>query len=983
MMDSLANYAYDAFPRKSLVEKFIYKVCNQDFLTRQKLILQLAHMRNKHSNLNDSYVGLGELQDLKKDGPKIFSYGHSLRDSKFQSSLLILAAKLHDSYAVGVLLSLGFDPMVQDINGDTFLHHAIRDNFEDVVMEALKHGSAENLKCIENNKGETSLSLSQFCSLKIFALQEGVSEGHDWHYVVPKTAPKEFKNVREIVLEAAKRLSGMLNFASIAFKNDHEIVLEAVKKYGLALQYVPQALKKDRKFVLEAVKSDGLALEIVFEAVKPYGFALKYTSEKFQKDRKIVFEAVKRYAVALQYASEELKKDREIVFKAVKPFGLALQYASEELKKDREIVFEAVKRYGRALQYASEELKKDREIVFEAVKRYGRALQYASEELKNDCVIVLEAVKRDGHALEYASKELKKDYLIVLEAVKNNVWALEYASEELRNDGGIVNEILHSEAHVKAAKALRDELPGGYTFSVPPTQTQLLVASRLKEEGCPGLGNWSWTGSGKTMSAILSMAHLRCRTTVVICPLSVVLHWRRQIDAAFSGVFEVVVLEKLPSDGKVNWETEASPRVVIINYAKLSQQTSEDDMYSLLTEMNGSMDMIVLDEMHKVKLRNNHSSGHVEATGSGDEESAHGKEIDEQVGGSIETEMSKLTLSTHGRSEVLKQKNDIKMSKRRKVVLNFVSQARKANTKLRTLGLTATPVVNSLKEAISLLCIVSGKDFSHLNCPTYPTQDDLVAVHRELHIYGVGNWNGYWDNMGEGLVGVNEQIEQIEIDATLEYMDIQKRKPNTYRVESALARTKAKLGRIVKECLACKARNERVLIYTHTYGGGVLEILHRGLKDACLRVCTYIGDNAKRRESNKHEFIDGCYDVMIGSQVVATGVDGFQYGCHTMIINLLPMTNAEYTQLKGRLLRIGQGRSLNDLHSICLLLLGCCPGESFSKVLCYFANGNQAMSIRLTYFTNLCCVFTLPLLQPGNWGPELRPGPSSLVSRTC
>ena len=60
--------------------------------------------------------------------------------------------------------------------------------------------------------------------------------------------------------------------------------------------------------------------------------------------------------------------------------------------------------------------------------------------------------------------------------------------------------------------------------------------------------------------------------------------------------------------------------------------------------------------------------------------------------------------------------------------------------------------------------------------------------------------------------------------------------------------------------------------------------------------------------------------------------------------------------LVGRILR------LNDLHSVCLLLLGCCPGGSFSNVLCYFAKGNQALSIGLTCFTNLCCVFTLPLL---------------------
>jgi superfamily II DNA or RNA helicase len=465
-----------------------------------------------------------------------------------------------------------------------------------------------------------------------------------------------------------------------------------------------------------------------------------------------------------------------------------------------------------------------------------------------------------------------------------------------------------------AAKALGDNLPDGYTFTdndgadAPPTLMQLLVASRLKEEGCPGLGNWSDTGSGKTLSAVLSMAHLGCRTTVVICPLSVAKQWKVKIEAAFSGVFEVIVLKKLPSDGKVNWasETRTRPRVVIINYAKLSKSTSQNKMYKLLTQMNGSLDMIVLDELHMVKLRKNPSSGRVEAADSDDEESAHGKEIDEELGDSIEAE------------KALKLKDGY-LSRRREVVLNVVTRARKANKKIRTLGLTATPVVNNLKEAQSLLCIVSGKDFSHLNCPNKPTLDDVMAVHRELHIHGVRFLSEYVGAKPVEGLGANERI-----DATQEYMHMyneieksdkgatkQKRKRNgslrnPTRLESALARTKAKLGRVVEECLACKARKERVLVYTHNYGGGVLKTLLDGLKGAGLNVCTYTGANANKRDQYKTKFIAGKYDVMIGSQAVATGVDDLQEGCHTMIINLLPMTHAEYKQLRGRLLRIGQ-----------------------------------------------------------------------------
>ena len=63
-----------------------------------------------------------------------------------------------------------------------------------------------------------------------------------------------------------------------------------------------------------------------------------------------------------------------------------------------------------------------------------------------------------------------------------------------------------------------------------------------------------------------------------------------------------------------------------------------------------------------------------------------------------------------------------------------------------------------------------------------------------------------------------------------------------------------------------------------------------------------------------------------------------------------------YTFMMAKLLQ------LNDLHAICLLLLGCCPGGSFSNVLCYFAKGNQALSVGLTCITNLCAIFMLPLL---------------------
>lgn len=40
-------------------------------------------------------------------------------------------------------------------------------------------------------------------------------------------------------------------------------------------------------------------------------------------------------------------------------------------------------------------------------------------------------------------------------------------------------------------------------------------------------------------------------------------------------------------------------------------------------------------------------------------------------------------------------------------------------------------------------------------------------------------------------------------------------------------------------------------------------------------------------------------DVLIASQIIGTGVDGLQKVCRVLVVNLLPMTHAEWHQLRG------------------------------------------------------------------------------------
>ena len=86
--------------------------------------------------------------------------------------------------------------------------------------------------------------------------------------------------------------------------------------------------------------------------------------------------------------------------------------------------------------------------------------------------------------------------------------------------------------------------------------------------------------------------------------------------------------------------------------------------------------------------------------------------------------------------------------------------------------------------------------------------------------------------------------------------------------------------------------------------------LKEALEAGGITVATYTGlDTRDTRNQNKEAFLrvraDGP-DVLIGSQAIATGVDGLQDVCHTMVVNLLPMTHAGWKQLRGRLYRSGQ-----------------------------------------------------------------------------
>src|SRR4029077_16502509 len=74
-------------------------------------------------------------------------------------------------------------------------------------------------------------------------------------------------------------------------------------------------------------------------------------------------------------------------------------------------------------------------------------------------------------------------------------------------------------------------------------------------------------------------------------------------------------------------------------------------------------------------------------------------------------------------------------SKRRQLINYLLSETAKANTDIRVLAMSATPVINSLDEAVSLLEMVTGREYPDLD--TRPKISSALAVHEQLVIHGV------------------------------------------------------------------------------------------------------------------------------------------------------------------------------------------------------------------------------------------------------
>jgi len=221
-------------------------------------------------------------------------------------------------------------------------------------------------------------------------------------------------------------------------------------------------------------------------------------------------------------------------------------------------------------------------------------------------------------------------------------------------------------------------------------------------------------------------------------------------------------------------------------------------------------------------------------------------------------------------------------SKRRQLINYLLAQATKANAGLRVLAMSATPVINSLDEAVSLLEMTTGHEYPDLN--TRARVSNALAVHEQLVIHGLRYVPRYDIKLHERLLEIdgNDLAERLQAVG----------KGQVLSIETIL--TEAKLDTIVE------LAKPGTIVYSQ-FVDTIFPMIRDRLSHKGFSVAAFSGED----KSGLNEFIGRRADVLIGSSALGTGVDGLQYVCNRLIVNCLPWTSAGYDQLLGRVYRQG------------------------------------------------------------------------------
>jgi hypothetical protein len=238
-------------------------------------------------------------------------------------------------------------------------------------------------------------------------------------------------------------------------------------------------------------------------------------------------------------------------------------------------------------------------------------------------------------------------------------------------------------------------------------------------------------------------------------------------------------------------------------------------------------------------------------------------------------------------------RNEEEISLRRRNLDGLMTLARRKNPGVKVLGLSATPVVNNLKEGKSLLELLTGKVYDDI--ATRPTIPNAVTLYEKLSTISIRELPRYFADLDTHVV---DTIAPRPPATSIRHL-----KSNPLAIEKVL--TDTRILEIVKLI------DGQSIIYTE-YVEDIVGKISKAVENAGYTFALYTGYD----RSGLKRFLDKKVQVLIASRPLSVGVDGLQHICSRLIINTLPWTNAQYQQLLGRLVRKGQIRDVVHVYLI-------------------------------------------------------------------
>jgi hypothetical protein len=259
----------------------------------------------------------------------------------------------------------------------------------------------------------------------------------------------------------------------------------------------------------------------------------------------------------------------------------------------------------------------------------------------------------DNNTLTSSLDDENVDFLLKsgLKKVWANVLKDNFDIESYRNEiGGDNFNIIKGWFFDEYDEAMSLQIPNDLNRNYIPNLMQRLVTIRNIRE--KSYGNWSDTGTGKTLASLITGRVANAKNVLIICNNATVDGWVKSIKDYFPK--SNTYTKKTVSDKYDFQIIDGEWNYLIFNYETFQQKDGEYMAYQIAN--NNRIDYCILDEIHNIKQRE------------------------------VENE-----------------------SIRRSVVVKLVTTLREKNENFMLTGMSATPIINNFQEPKAIIELLTGK----------------------------------------------------------------------------------------------------------------------------------------------------------------------------------------------------------------------------------------------------------------------------------